>query len=573
MTLGLALEGTTNNPYTRTREATNGPDIVATLVPGVLNAGSSTASPGGGNEPGSPDLGELLPLERASGVVASSGPFPLTWTLLRKGPTMATAEVEGRSTGPSSVDSPKLVQGSWIRPGGVVVEAGFASALGLHVGDRLNLGSSSFEVVGIAVSAAFPTYGQVCYSGCFLVGKVGSYDPGLVWIDATDVAHLAEVGSEPVFYVLNLKLHDASVAPAFADRYNANVSPTAPALFSWQTIRGFDAKAIADVQKVLLLGTWLLALMAIATVVVLAGGRMAEQTRRVGLLKAVGGTPEFVAVVLILEHVLVALSAAGIGLLLGWLVVPLAFGPGASLLGAPSAASLSGSTIAVVVALALAVAIVSTFVPAIRAARQSTVAALQDSARAPRRRAWVVRLSASMPPPLLLGIRLATRRPRRMLLNVFSVAVAVSGLFAVLTAHASAGNFLKPNVVEATTIISVMLVLLASLNAVVIAWATALDARPSAALARALGATPEQITTGLSVAQLLPALLGSLLGILAGVGIVIAARNAGTTSFPPAVWLVAMVVLTLLVISLLTAMTTRIDARRPVVGVLQSEAA
>ena len=38
-------------------------------------------------------------------------------------------------------------------------------------------------------------------------------------------------------------------------------------------------------------GAWLAGLLAIASVAVLAGGRMAEHTRRVGLLKAVGGTP------------------------------------------------------------------------------------------------------------------------------------------------------------------------------------------------------------------------------------------------------------------------------------------
>jgi len=35
-----------------------------------------------------------------------------------------------------------------------IVEAAFAKALGLHVGDRLSLGGSSFEVAGTAVTAA-----------------------------------------------------------------------------------------------------------------------------------------------------------------------------------------------------------------------------------------------------------------------------------------------------------------------------------------------------------------------------------------------------------------------------------
>ena len=75
-------------------------------------------------------LANSMPLEHASGVVASSGPFPVTWTLLQKGLTTRSAEVEGRGQGSSLVDQPKLIQGTWVRPGGVVVEAGFADALG-----------------------------------------------------------------------------------------------------------------------------------------------------------------------------------------------------------------------------------------------------------------------------------------------------------------------------------------------------------------------------------------------------------------------------------------------------------
>jgi len=578
LTLGLALQGTTSSPYARTRAAANGPDVVATVFPNGSNAPgpATSARPGGPNSPEAADVGELAPLEHASGVAAHSGPFPVMWTLLRAGHTTGSAEVEGRRTAPSSVDRPKLMQGTWVRPGGVVVEAAFANALGLHVGDRLSLGGSSFEVTGTAVTAAIPDYPDVCSRlGCFLANGLASANPGLVWATDADAEHIAHAAtSTPLAYFLNLKLNDPAGANAFAGRYNASASPTAPFLYSWQSIRDGDAQVIVKVQLVLITGSWLLALLALASVVVLVGGRMAEQTRRVGLLKAVGGTPRLVAVVLLFEHVLVALCAAGVGLAAGWLTAPLLDQPGAGLLGAPSAPSLTGSTAGLVVALALAVATVATFGPAIRAARQSTVAALEDSARAPRRRASVIRLSAHLPAPLLLGVRLAVRRPRRLLLSVFSVAVTASGLVAVLILHESAGAFLGSRVAQATTIISVALVILAAVNAVFIAWATALDARHSAALARALGATPAQITTGLSVAQLFPALAGALLGIAGGIGITaITAKNGGTTTIPPVLWLAVMVVVTLLAVALLTAIPARIGARRPVAEVLQAEAA
>jgi ABC-type lipoprotein release transport system permease subunit len=586
LTLGFALRGTTNNPYERTRAATNGPDVVATVMPGGSSAPAptTTATPGesgpvaqrrGPVLTAAAEAAALLPLTRAPGVAAFSGPFPVTWTSLRKGHTSGGAEVEGRSSAVSSVDQPKLRHGSWVRPGGVVVEAGFASALGLHVGDRLTLGAATFEVVGTAATAAIPSYPDVCSGaeGCFIVGNVSSSNPGLIWATEADASRIAGKDG-PVAYFLNLKLNDPAAASSFADRYNANISPAAPYLLSWQRIRGGDAQVLAKVQLLLSTGSWLLGLLAVASVAVLVGGRMAEQTRRVGLLKAVGGTPRIVAVVLLLEHVLIAACAAVVGLVAGWLTAPLIDGPGAGLIGAPNAPSLTASTVGLVVALALGVAILATFVPAVRAARQSTVAALNDSARPPRRRAWMIRFSSRLPAPLLLGMRLAARRPCRLALSIFSVALSTSGLVTVLIIHAAASNWsLGPQVMRVTSIISVMLIALAAVNAIFIAWTTVLDARHSAALAQALGATPRQITTGLTIAQLLPALIGALLGIPGGIAIYNNPNHTGATALPPVFWTVATVVLTLLVIAALTAVPTLIGARRPVAEVLQAEAA
>ena len=118
---------------------------------------------------------------------------------------------------------------------------------------------------------------------------------------------------------------------------------------------------------------------------------------------------------------------------------------------------------------------------------------------------------------------------------------------------------------QATTIISVVLIALAAVNAGVIAWTTALETRHSAALARALGATPRQITAGLCVAQLLPALVGALLGIPGGIAICRGRKAGGTATPPSALWLATIVVSTLLAIGVLTAIPTRFAARRPVV--------
>ena len=568
LTLGLSLHGVTNAPYARTRAATHGPDVVASVFPR------------GPSAPGPAKVSELRPLARAKGVVASSGPFPVTWAVLR-GATTAGAEVEGRSNKPAGVDQPRLTAGSWVRSGGVVVEAGFASALGLHVGEQIRLAGIPFRVVGTAVTAAFPSYGRLCYLGCDET-NVAHGEPGLVWVTTAGASRIARAGREPVAYFSNLKLAHPADATTFANRFDASTAsaPSAPYLTSWQDIANEDAKVIANVQLVLLTGSVLLVLLALASVAVLVGGRMAEQSRRVGLVKAVGGSPGFVAAVLVFEHVLVGVGAAAVGLRVGWLVAPTLDGPGAGMLGAAGAPTIGPASIGLVLALAVVVAVAATAVPTIRAARTSTVRLLDDAARAPRRRPVVAKLSAHLPPSLLVGMRLAVRRPRRLLLNVFGVAVTASGIMAVLVVHATnATSALSPNdlytlrVDQVTTVLSVMLVVLAAVNAFFIAWATILDTRHAAALVRALGATPEQVTVGISVAELLPALAGALLGIPGGLGIYDAAKNGGSTAMPAMGLLAIMVVGTILTVAMLTALPAHIGTRRPVAELLQTEAA
>jgi putative ABC transport system permease protein len=85
--------------------------------------------------------------------------------------------------------------------------------------------------------------------------------------------------------------------------------------------------------------------------------------------------------------------------------------------------------------------------------------------------------------------------------------------------------------------------------------------------------TPRQITAGLAIAQLPSALLGALLGIPGGIAIYNNPTHHGATMLPSALGLVGMVVLSLLAIAALTAVSTRIGARRPVAEVLQAEAA
>jgi putative ABC transport system permease protein len=592
LTVALALHGVTSAPYVATRAATAGPDVVA-----AVQQGGRPAS-------------ELTALEHAPGVVDSSGPFLIAMPNLvvdgHSDPVMA----EARDSAGSSVDQPKLTAGHWVTNGGVVIERSLADLLDLKVGDHVGLDAlvggehgpgegpgpagapgpdsrplhavgPSFEVVGIAVTAALqpPPLSEDAHPS-------GFPEAGLVWVTRSAAERLAASEGGGFAYTLNLKLADPSDAPAFGAAHQHG----GLFLISWQAIAAKDGLIVSIERAILLTGSTLLGLLALASVALLVGGRMEQQTRRVGLMKAVGATPALVTGVLLAQQLALALVAAAAGLMIGWLAAPLLTNPDASLVGAPGAPTLDLSTIGIVIGVAVAVAIVATFVPAVRASRTSTVSALADAARSPRRARWTIALSSGLPIPILLGMRLAGRRRRRAVLSAASVAITVGSLVAVLmfrehanSLHTSGGlgglyRFSGPGDplwergMDVLLVFTIALVLLALVNAVLVTWATVQDARHASAIERALGASPDQVGWALVVAQLLPALPGAILGIPVGIGLYDAVGRHGST-VPSAPALLGVLIVTLLVVAALTTIPARIGARKSVAEILQSELA
>jgi putative ABC transport system permease protein len=573
LTVALALSGVTNRPYQQTRQATAGPDVVATL------GRSAGGPPQAGAQPVSSAqlAAAVASLTTAPGVTAHSGPYPTAYTAIRFRGHTVDVVAEGRDRASAPVDQPKVTQGSWIGPGAVVIERGFADALGVHVGDNISVGGRSFRVAGIAVTAAIPPYpSSLCHIACpfpaigrSLQSGQGVPNMGLVWLTRSAMAGLARPGA-PLAYLLNLKLANPAQAPAFAAHH--------PFTFAWQSVQSAINALIGIEQVALGVGGWLLGLLALAGLGVLVGRRMTEQSKRVGLLKAAGATPATVAAVLLVEQLTLAVAAAAAGLLAGWLIAPLLTSTGAGLLGAPGAPSISVLAVIIVAVIALAVAAASSLVPAIRGARTSTVSALADAPRVPPRRPALTAVSTRLPVPLLLALRQLSRRPRRALLNAVGIAATVTGLVAVLTSHAhtpianlTISNLKVDRFNELTAIITVMLVILATMNTTFIAWATAADGRFSAALERALGATAGQVTAGLSLAALLPALPGAIIGIPLGIEVYHLLASGTHLAVPPAWQLAGVFLATVLAVTVLTAIPSRLGARRPPAQVLQTE--
>ncbi len=143
------------------------------------------------------------------------------------------------------------------------------------------------------------------------------------------------------------------------------------------------------------------------------------------------------------------------------------------------------------------------------------------------------------------------------------------GLVAVLIVNLK-GWSLGPRVEQATVIVSVMLIILAAVNAIFVAWATAIETRRPAALMKALGATPAQVAAGLSLAQLGPALVGALVGVAGP--ILPYLRGGRLSTVVPVLPLASIVVVTLIAIGVLTALTTLAASRGQVAEALEADA-
>lgn len=179
---------------------------------------------------------------------------------------------------------------------------------------------------------------------------------GLVWLTETDIRSLSSPRLESA-YAMHLRLADPAGAPAFKRSFRHG-DDVRLHLRAWQDLSAQDAKVFRDTEPTLFVGGWLLAMSAEAGAAVLASHRASEQTRRAGLLKAVGATPGVVSTVLLAEYLLLGLTAAGLGIATGRLVTPAVAGPNPGLLDTDL--PITTGTVLPVLVLALLIALAGT---------------------------------------------------------------------------------------------------------------------------------------------------------------------------------------------------------------------
>ena len=156
--------GSSASPWQQTFEATDGPHVVVSALPGA----------------------DLAPLRTLPGLEAASGPFPVVDTSLRYRGREIGTRLEGRSAAGTAVDHPLLVSGGWARSGTIVLEQDTARALRVPVRARVIVatarGRARLAVSGVAETAApFRSSGTARGLGYVVPGTLAGVAPKVTY--------------------------------------------------------------------------------------------------------------------------------------------------------------------------------------------------------------------------------------------------------------------------------------------------------------------------------------------------------------------------------------------------------
>ena len=433
---------------------------------------------------------------------------------------------------PSAIDRALLVDGARPRAGEVLLERSLADELGVAVGRRVWLQDIAVRVAGIAVTSsqqAFP-----------------ASQPGLVLAPRATLlavaADRAAAGS-----LLAVRLGDPAEADAFAVR-GSQLTGGAARFQSWQKRRA-DARADTRTNQVVLSFFTVFLLLISATVVAtLVAARVAERSRSIATLAAIGCTPRQATASFAAEQVAVGLVGVVIGIAAGTALAPQFVERSSALLNAAPGAEVRvfAALLSGIVALVLIGAVAT--VAAWRVGRGAVVDGLRGVRRGRGRPSRGARLAdrLGLPAPVGLAVRDALSPRARATLSVFALALSVATLVAVLAMEATldasqtalappqqvppahggvalpapyVGDASADSAERLRSVVyglSIALLIVGLANLMATAMLSVRERTRDISLLRALGASTRQITGVVIGAQAAAAALAALVGIPLG---------------------------------------------------------
>ena len=383
---------------------------------------------------------ELSPLP---GVQAVGKPYQAASATLEQGAVKSPVELRSMTPVPPTMSAPLVVAGTWLRSSeknGVVVEASFAQAVHIGVGDQIVIDgidgyTAHMRVIGIADTADQGFYPQ--------------WTPGLIWVQHGLLVKVEPNQSETE-EIVGLRLDDNSavatsqVVQTIWNLYNGPAENSAVERYStWQQVQ--DSMASNDRLLGLLLALFgIIALVAAPCAIAnVTAGRVLMQRQDIAMLKALGFTPGQVVRMLLAEQTALGAAGAALGLVAARIMTSSEFvrPPDGTPVGL---APLSGSWMALIGIGTVVTVAIATIIPAWWAGLVSPVAAVQPSP--PRGHLSLIArlgLLVHLPAALVLGARDCLTRRLPAALTVLGLAIPMVMITIALTCWSTIDGFTR----------------------------------------------------------------------------------------------------------------------------------
>ncbi len=512
--LSLQLRDVAQRPWQDTFDVTNGAHLLAFGQSRDVEA-----------------LGEL------DGVSQAAGPMPIVVTSM----TVRSSTFGLRAIGvdePPAVERPVVREGRWLSGDGeLVLERSFARAIGVQVGDTVELktvnGSLIADIVGVSVLASDAPYpDNQPGEGYLRRGDINRIQPDenrLSWIEAVRVGDVSDVSAiaRQAFEVLPREVFVRTFEDRLADASERHHTTTI-------VLRTFAFTLLLAVGLVL------------ATLISV---RVLDRAAELGLLKAVGLTPALITLVVAVEVLVLAAAAAVAGAFLGSWITPLIVRRSSELLGTVPVA-VSTSRVVLTVVTVVSVVGVAAVVPTLRLARAGVLRLLSARVDAGTINRVARRLPLRSPLPATLAAKQTLARPARSAATAAALALTVASLVAGLAFEATVkhedaveqqaqqnrprdpnAEGLAPSQPDPVPIsdstreqlrpivhsFNGVLVAVAVMNLLATAIVSLRRRRRDIAVTRAIGLTPAQVQRSVFCADGLVGLAAALLGIPLGI--------------------------------------------------------
>ena len=302
-----------------------------------------------------------------------------------------------------------------------------ADLYGLSIGDELAITrwdgrDTEWSVIGLAYNPMWDTYRNT--------------EPPYLYVNEETLRELFpdETGWN---WSLGLRLADPQAVDEVVTVIENSIrSDAVDSHTDWRDVR---ASAIFGAQiNLVFLGTFSLFAI-LATVLVIAtsiSSAVLSQFRQIGILKAVGFTPNQILALYLGQYLVLGLVGGSLGLLLGLALSPLPLRSVAASLSTSFHPPFSASLVALVSGIVLAIIIAATLGSAYRGAKVNIVKAIATGAEAPRKHTvagirWATQVG--FPAVLILGLNDVFAKPLRSLMTGLNLTLGVVGIIFGLT--------------------------------------------------------------------------------------------------------------------------------------------